>query len=405
MTPNGAPAVVAGAYLYTLWRGTEVNPNAKGWYLRTKDIGPPIIIPPINGGGNNSGGGSSNTGGESPVQPNVLYNPLVPIAEAYPQTLLNMMELDTYRQRRGGYAADLSLRGEDNSGDSYDSSNPPEGQTLMWARIKAGKGENSGTNSSMGIQQEYESWTLRSGADGVIFDDGDQSLSIGANVIHARNKTDIKSYHGDGSIDTFAWGIGTNLTWRGFNGMYVDVQTQTMWHSSDLNSRQLGLLVEENTGLGHAGSVEVGRQVDMGDGFSITPQAQLSYYWVDFQNFRDKHNVRVGLKDNDRMVARLGVSADKQIAWQSALGDTRHVQLYGILNLYYNLKEGTGVDVAGVYFEHEKERTWGGIGLGGTYSWDNDRYNIMGEINARSGFEEMSDNYDLSGVLRARMKW
>lgn len=400
-TKSGAPAVTAGAYAYTLWQHGKSNPNDGGWYLRSEDYGTPNPNPGnpgSPGSPNNSSGNTNNTGFSS-----TLYNPLVPVVEVYPQALFDLMELDSYRQRRGGYARSDSSVNEDYSTDE-ENAGGFDG-SLMWARIKGKSGSVIGSKTATGASRDYESWTLRSGADGVLYDDGDQSLTIGANVVYGQNKNEITSSHGDGSIQTFAWGVGGAVTWRGMEGAYIDAQGQVLWHTTDLRSDQLGTLVDENTGLGYSGSVEVGRQIMMNDGFSVTPQMQLSYYNVDFQNFRDPHNVRVGLRKGQRMTGRLGVSLDKQIIWQGQTGDTRNAQFFGILNLYQHLVEETTVNVAQVDITHETERTWGGIGFGGSYSWDDDRYNILGEISAKSAFENMSDNHEIAGTLRARLKW
>lgn len=331
----------------------------------------------------------------------LTYHPVAPVAEAYPQSLLNFMEFETYRQRRGGYIQGNSS-GENTSAENSDADTAP---ALIWSRFKAGTGSYLGETSTGGVSQDFDSWTLRSGVDGVIYEEGDQSISVGANVIYGQGKTKVTSLHGNGSIDSYAWGIGASATWRGFGGMYVDVQGQTIWHTSDVSSQYLGLIAEENTGLGHSGSIEFGRQFAFGDGFSLTPQMQMTYYWADFQNFRDFQNTRVGLRDNTRLETRLGISADKQFIWQGEEGDTRQAQIYGILNLYYNMMEGTSVIVSDVEMKHEKERGWAGIGFGSSYSWGEDSYILFGELGAKGAFQNMSDNYELNGTVRMRVKW
>ena len=37
------------------------------------------------------------------------------------------------------------------------------------------------------------------------------------------------------------------------------------------------------------------------------------------------------------------------------------------------------MDVAGTSFANSNERLWGGVGLGGSYNWDGDKYSIYGE--------------------------
>lgn len=378
-TKAGVDAIANGAYSYTLQKGATPE-NTDNWYLRS----------------------DSPKDGKS-----TLYSPVVPIAEAYPQTIMNMMEADTYRQRRGGYAKSEGTVSDPSSYNNSNSSNSDDikAPALIWARVKGTIGTHKGENSQTGIKQEFDNWTLRSGADGVVYEDENQTFAVGTNILYGQNKTTVTSDHGDGTISTFGWGIGSTLTWRNEIGTYVDVQGQVLWHISDLSSKELGSIIEENSGLGYSGSIEVGHQFLVGKGFHITPQAQLAYYSIDFENFNDQINTRVSLRDNDRLTTRLGVSADKQFMWESKEGDIRHLQFYGIANVYYNVMNKTTVNVSGINFSHERLKTWGGLGLGTSYSWGGDLYNITGEINTKGAFEDLSKNKEASSTVRVRMRF
>jgi fibronectin-binding autotransporter adhesin len=51
------------------------------------------------------------------------------------------------------------------------------------------------------------------------------------------------------------------------------------------------------------------------------------------------------------------------------------------------------------------EALWGGLGLGGTYAWADDRYALYGEALAKSSFEDFGDSYAVSGTVGFRVKW
>ena len=91
------------------------------------------------------------------------------------------------------------------------------------------------------------------------------------------------------------------------------------------------------------------------------------------------------------------------VAWGSA-GPTRS-NVYGIANLYYEFLDGTSVDVAGVRFRSEKDELWGGLGLGGTYSWGADRYALFGEVSVNTGLDNFGDSYSVNGTAGFRVRW
>jgi outer membrane autotransporter protein len=48
---------------------------------------------------------------------------------------------------------------------------------------------------------------------------------------------------------------------------------------------------------------------------------------------------------------------------------------------------------------------WGGLGLGGSYNWDNDKYSIYGEGSINTSLTSFADNYSYKGTLGFRVKW
>src|SRR5690606_35921829 len=126
--------------------------------------------------------------------------------------------------------------------------------------------------------------------------------------------SDISSPHGVGEIDSDGFGVGATFTWYGETGFYVDGQGQMTWYGSDLKSKTAGQsLAEGHDGFGYALSLESGKRVDLDEGLTLTPQAQLVYSSVDFDSFTDPlSGGQVELGDGDSLRGRLGVALDHE---------------------------------------------------------------------------------------------
>jgi fibronectin-binding autotransporter adhesin len=127
------------------------------------------------------------------------------------------------------------------------------------------------------------------------------------------------------------------LTWYGQNGFYLDGQAQATWYESDLSSGLLGSLSNGNDGFGYAFSLEFGKRLALNQSWTLTPQAQLAYSSVDFDDFTDPFGANVSLGTGESLKGRLGLSADYENAWESASGTMTRTHLYGIANLYPRL--------------------------------------------------------------------
>jgi fibronectin-binding autotransporter adhesin len=79
--------------------------------------------------------------------------------------------------------------------------------------------------------------------------------------------------------------------------------------------------------------------------------------------------------------------------------------LYGIANLYYEFLDGTDTDVSGVNFATENDRTWGGIGAGGSYNWNDDKYSLYSEVSLNTSLSNFADGYSVNGTAGFRVKF
>ncbi len=376
VTTQGEQAVVGGAYAYTLkFGGVGADGTDGNWYLRSQLI-PPGPIPP------------------NPPEP--LFQAGVPIYEAYPQALLALMSMPTMQQRVGNRYWEQPLA-------------PPNGLegNGVWTRIEGLHSHIEPAVSTSGSDYDLDMWRLQAGLDGLLYEAQDGSRLIGGITVHyGQASSDVTSVFGDGGIDTDGYGFGGTLTWLGQNGIYVDGQASLTWFDSDLTSDTANRSLNDgNDGFGYALSVEAGKKIDLSGNWTITPQAQLIYANVDFDGFTDPFGADVSLGTGDSLRGRLGISADREQSWQDKAGKTSRSHVYGIANLYYEILDGSSVDISGVKFETRPERFWGGIGIGGSYNWNDDKYSVYGEVSANTSLESFGDSYAFNGTAGFRVKW
>ncbi|MBC8718997.1 hypothetical protein [Ochrobactrum sp. Marseille-Q0166] len=55
------------------------------------------------------------------------------------------------------------------------------------------------------------------------------------------------------------------------------------------------------------------------------------------------------------------------------------MNIYGIFNIYYDFIKESSLDVSGIRISSAQQSSWGGIEIGGSYNWDNNKYSLYGE--------------------------
>lgn len=375
-------AVVAGAYAYQLYQGGTSSPNDGNWYLRSQ----------------------LTVSNPTPTAP--LYQAGVPTYDAYPQALLGLNGVPTLQQRVGNrfWAGNGASVGTPYAAPE-DASVAIEGNGV-WGRIEGVHNHIEPRFSAAAAEYDQNVFKLQAGIDGLLTETESGKLIGGFTVHYAHGKTDTRSVYGNGEISTDGYGLGGTLTWYGENGFYLDGLGQMTWYTSDLNSLLARTnLTDNNDGFGYTLSLESGTRITIDPGWSVTPQAQLVYSNVDFDAFTDTFGARVSLDRGESLQGRLGVTLDQESAWQNDEGLLNRSHVYGIGNLYYEFLEGTRVDVQGVSFASRNDRVWAGLGLGGTYSWDDDKYSIYGEALVQTSLNDFGDSYSVKGQVGLRVKW
>ncbi len=355
---EGEQAVVGGAYAYRLYRNGVSTPGDGDWYLRST----------LN----------------SPLAP--LFQPGVPVYEAYGNVLQGFNALDTLRQRVGDRSW-ASTAG-------------------IWGRIEATHGSFDPKTSTSGAHYDLDIWKLQAGADTPFYENEAGSLIGGLSARYGTVSADIASLFGDGAITSTGHGLGATLTWYGSTGFYLDGQAEVTWYDSELSSSSAGLtLADGNDGFGYGLSLEAGQEIALGPNWSITPQAQLAYSAVKIDTFSDVFGALVSLDHAASLKGRLGLSLDYQNEWQDEAGQTSRAHAYGIANLYYDALDGAQTDVAGTKLTNENDPFWGGIGIGGSYNWGDDKYSLHGEVSMNTSLANFGDSYALKGNVGFKVKF
>lgn len=367
-TFEGAPAVVGGAYAYRLYQGGVSTPADGDWYLRSALIN-----------------------GSTPTGP--LYQAGAPVYEAYATMLQSFNELETLQQRVGNRAW---TTGTIETGTVPTAAVANSG---IWGRIVGRHASMDSKFSTTGADLDVGIWQLQAGADQQLYAGEAGNLVGGLSARYGTIAGNVTSVFGNGSISGTGYGLGGSLTWYGSGGFYLDAQANLTWYDSALASSTAGTgLVSGNGGFGYAMGVEAGQQVALNQNWSITPQAQLTYSDVSYNGFTDVFGAAVSLAEGNDLTIRLGLSADYQDAWTDEIGQASRIHAYGIANLYYDVLPQSRTDLAGVELINTQDNLWGGVGIGGTYTWGDEKYAIHGQTGVNTSLVNFGSSYSLTGT-------
>ncbi|RCS24199.1 autotransporter outer membrane beta-barrel domain-containing protein [Phyllobacterium salinisoli] len=406
-TFQGQPAVVGGAYAYRLYKNGISTPTDGDWYLRTNLQGSPLQPGP--GPGTPPNPGDPLQPGPGPVIPH--YQPGVPIYEAYAEVLQQLNAMGTLRERVGNRywrgAANPVIEEGDGPGEIEAAPSPDvDAASAVWGRIEGAHGRFEPKYSTSATSYDIDMVKLRAGLDGLLYETEAGRLIGGLTVHYGHAKADVSAVHGDGSIKTDGYGFGGTLTFYGEEGGYFDAQARTTWYRSDLNSQTAQqTLTDGNDGFGYALSLEAGKRIAIDPSWTLTPQAQITWSQVEFDGFTDPFGADVSHDRSDSLKGRLGIAADYGRAWRGDDGMLVQSNVYAIANLTHEFREGSRIEVSEVSFASENERTWAGIGTGGTYSWADGRYALYGEVSVDTSLENFADSYKLNGNLGLKVTW
>ncbi|EHK64120.1 outer membrane autotransporter [Achromobacter arsenitoxydans SY8] len=319
------------------------------------------------------------------------------VYEQYPQVLAALNTVPTLQQRVGNRYG--SQGGTTAGGQSE--------RRAVWARIEGGHTTFDASRSTTATRRDVDVWKLQTGIDFTLHEGKNgASLVGGINGLYGTANAEMRSVFGRGKVDATGAGVGATLTWYGADGFYVDGQAQSIWFDSDISSSTMGRkLASDNSGHGYALSVETGKRYGLGNGYAVTPQMQLVYSRVDFDSFNDPFGAQVSLRDADSLRGRFGLAVDHEASWGGTDGKQNRSHVFGSVNLYNEFLQGSTVRVAGVDVASRDERLWAGIGVGGTYEWNNGAYALYATADLASSTRNFGDNYSVGGTVGMRIRW
>ncbi|MGU3576809.1 autotransporter outer membrane beta-barrel domain-containing protein [Brucellaceae bacterium C25G] len=406
---EGEQAVVAGLYAYKLRTGSASAPDDQNVYLRSELYKEPEPTPQPT---------PEPTPEPTPQPtPQPLYEAGVPLYEAYPQLLLGLNALPTMHQRVGNRywygAGNLSMSQGADAVTSFGNSEQPGSFVQangIWGRFEGSHSKINPRNSTASGDYDFNALKIQAGIDGLLSENENGQVIGGLTAHYTHGKMNVESPHGRGDIKSDGYGFGGTLTWYGDNGFYVDGQGQVTWYRTDLYSATAKKLLTEtkNHGFGYTLSVEAGHRVEITEDWSFTPQAQLQYSNINFDDFSTKWSsstTDVSLSKADSLLGRLGISFDYQKSWFNDKGLTDRSVVYVSANLYNEFLNGTKVKISGKDFINKSERIWGGVGVGAAYNWNADKYSVYGEGSMNTSFKNFADSYVYKGSIGLRVKW
>jgi fibronectin-binding autotransporter adhesin len=410
---SGQPAVIGGAYAYTLQKNGISASSDGDWYLRsTLTVSPQPPQPPQPQEPQPQQPGEPQP--QQPQQPGIpqpqapspqplpIWQPGAPLYETMPRVALDFMQMLTLQQRVGNRF--WPGRAETAPGGAG-SGATAEGNGI-WGRIDGSFSRSDPGRSTTDAHASQRMWRGEIGADFLGWSGAAGILTGGLTVHYGQVLADINSPWGRGSNRTTGYGLGATATWYGTGGFYADAQGRLSWLSTDLNSetlaRRMGKDVE---GLGHALSLELGQRFGASHDFQLIPQAQLSWTGVRYDRFVDPYGAFVSAGDGQSLQGRLGLAVQREQQWTDASGRARRASVYGIANLYHEFLDGLSVKVSGARLANREARTWAGVGVGGTYNLNGDALSLYGEIQAAANVSGSGDSYRLSGKAGLRVRW
>ncbi|TCQ70387.1 outer membrane autotransporter protein [Ochrobactrum sp. BH3] len=373
VTRDGKQAIAGGAYAYTLQKGSGSGNSDGDWYLTSR---------------------------RDSSDPDLRYSFSVPVYEGYLRNMQELSKLRSLQERVGERYRTDQIRNSQIAGAVFK-------ENGVWARIEGAHNHLEPNTSVTYLNQDINSLVVQTGVDGQFYEDENGKLIAGISGQYGHAKSDIASFDGDGDISTNAWSLGATATWYGGNsGFYVDSQAKVTWFDSDLNSRTANIgLAKGSSATGYTLSVEAGQRFAFDQNWSLTPQAQLTYSLIAASAFRDTWNSNISLDKGNSLIGRLGIATSYANSWKGEDSLTVNTSVYAIANLYQQILSGTSVNVAGVDFSTDNDRTWGGIGGGGTYAWHNNKYVIYGEGSINSTLNHFAESYAIKGTVGLMLKW
>jgi autotransporter family porin len=360
--------IVAGAYEYSLVRGTGVNTN--NWYLTNELVSNPAPdLPP-----------------SVPVQR--------PEAGAYTANLAaaNNMFVTRLHDRLGETQYIDALTGE-------------QKVTSMWLRNEGGHNRSRDINGQLNTQANR--YVVQLGGDIAQWsNNGMDRFHLGVMAGYGNSKSTTVSqetgYNAKGSIDGYSTGVYG--TWYANevdkSGLYVDGWMQYSWFNNTVDGQALA--TEEYKSKGISTSIESGYTFKMGENvaknatYFIQPKAQVTWMGVKSDDHKEANGTIVSGEGDGNIQTRLGVKAFMNGYSDQDKGKERVFQPFVEANWVHNTKD-IGTTLNNVTVSQDGAANIGELKVG-VEGQINRKVNLWGNVGQQIGNKGYSDTAVMLGV-------
>ena len=265
-----------------------------------------------------------------------------------------------------------------------------------WARLSVGDRSYEPHRSHVGAAYDAGRFEAEAGVEFTLSRQG--NVTVWASLRHVRGSADVSAPTGGGKIEATGFGPSLGVSWENAAGYYVNGRISMVRYETDLRADGRGLLKEGASALIRSFGVEAGQRFSLTDSVSWMPQAWLTHSDVSMGGFRDAVGSRVSFGKTDRSIVGLGIVAETT---RSRDGSEPQLVLSGRLGVEGVLGDAeTVADVSGERLGSEAARSWGVLGLGAAYRWN--QWSLGAEVSA-SGLG--SDDSGYAGSLRLVMQF
>lgn len=327
---------------------------------------------------------------------------------------MGIATLGTFHERRG----DQSLLTENVTSTAALGMGEPQGdQTLSgrsgpasaaWGRIFGGTREQqwsptiNGLDFQIGPKIDGHIWGLQAGLDllGFEHEDGDRDV-VGLFYTHAEATGNISGFtlarpnNPSGDLDLNGDSIAAYWTHFGASGWYVDAIAMNTWlHGDATSKRGIGADLDGNV---FAASLEGGYPFALGSGWTLEPQAQMIWQYIDLDDTSDRFT-SIDYDAFNAFTGRIGARLEANLQ----LG-TKPMQPFLDVNLWHNFSATDTIVFNTSAVALESEGTLLELG-GGISAQVTPALSLYGDAKYGTGLDD-DDAESISGNVGLRFQW
>ncbi|UTH46322.1 autotransporter-associated beta strand repeat-containing protein [Loktanella salsilacus] len=269
----------------------------------------------------------------------------------------------------------------------------------VWATTDGGTTRFAPVSSGTGYTGRMDGYELRAGVNFDAMSVGAGKLIFGLHGAYSATNTVLTSDSGEGAISTEGYSIGASATWIGATGYYADGQVQYTGFDNSIAAGGAQSTVE---GLGYAASIEVGKRMALaGSDWTITPNGQLDYASVYFDDFTSGGGLDTAMQSADSLRVGLGVIAERTTQLQGDAATT----IYGLANIYHELDGELLIDVAGSDVVTQLPEWSGEVGVGLSRGFENGMGAAYAQVTLASSLDSSVNDSNLGFTIGAQMSF